>query len=51
MEARRFRASKPNPNIPKSSKARQSRSKKIKEKRLGFPWILFAELSLFNRLY
>jgi hypothetical protein len=43
-------SSKSNPNLAKSSQARPSQPKKIKEKRLAFPWILLAEMSLFNGL-
>jgi hypothetical protein len=35
----------------KSSKVRASPGKENQRKSLGFPWILFAESSLFNRLY
>jgi hypothetical protein len=32
------------------AKPGHARAKPIKEKRLGFPWILLAEMSLFNGL-
>jgi heme/copper-type cytochrome/quinol oxidase subunit 3 len=32
------------------AKAGQRKSKKIKEKRLGFPWVVLSELSLFSGL-
>jgi hypothetical protein len=44
----------PHPNQPQilqnPAKRSQIRAKKIKEKRLGLPWILLAEMSLFNGL-
>jgi hypothetical protein len=42
--------SKPDPNLAKSSKIHQSPAKDHQRKRLGFPWILLAELSLFKDL-
>jgi hypothetical protein len=42
--------SKPDPNLAKSSKIHQSPAKGHQRKRLGFPWILLAELSLFKDL-
>jgi hypothetical protein len=48
---RRLQAnSKPDPNLAKSSKIHQSPAKDHQRKRLGFPWILLAELSLFKDL-
>jgi hypothetical protein len=48
---RRLQAnSKPDPNLAKSSKIHQSPAKDQQRKRLGFPWILLAELSLFKDL-
>ena len=40
--------SKPTPNLPKTSKAQPNPAKKIEEKRLGFPWILFSEFEPFQ---
>jgi hypothetical protein len=36
--------------FPRAAKFRQSRAKRIKEKRLGFPWILLSGSSLFSGL-
>jgi hypothetical protein len=46
------RSSKPNPNLPKSGQAPASlrRAKGNQRKSLGFSWISFAELGLFNGL-
>jgi hypothetical protein len=42
--------SKPEPNLAKSTQAQPRNSKENQRKRLGFPWILFAGLGLFNGL-
>jgi hypothetical protein len=43
-------SSKSTPNCSKSSKARASPSTDDQRKKLGFPWILLAEMSLFKGL-
>jgi hypothetical protein len=42
--------SKPNPNLAKSSKIQPSPAKENPRKKLGFPWILLFESSLFKVL-
>jgi hypothetical protein len=43
-------SSKSTPNFAKSGKARPNPGQENQRKRLGFPWILLAEMSLFNGL-